>query len=59
MSKQAVVCITGNEMQTISIVNQLRAEGFAADDISILYPDSLGNADLGYEKHTKAPEKER
>jgi hypothetical protein len=37
-------------------VDHLRAAGFRAQDISILFPDNVGTKDLGHEKHSKAPE---
>lgn len=35
----------------------LRNAGFRPEDISVLLPENVGTKDLGYEKHTKAPEK--
>lgn len=37
-------------------LDSLRAAGFRAEDISVLIPENLGTKDIGYEKHTKAPE---
>lgn len=37
-------------------VDRLRQAGFRATDVSVLYPSNVGNKDLAYEKHTKAPE---
>jgi hypothetical protein len=34
----------------------LKAEGFRATDISVLFPDNQGTKDFGLEKGTKAPE---
>jgi hypothetical protein len=38
-------------------VDAIRAQGFRAEDISVLLPENIGNKDIGYEKHTKAPER--
>src|SRR5687768_14432071 len=38
-------------------IDSMRQAGFRAADISVLFPDNVGNKDFGYEKHTKAPEK--
>jgi hypothetical protein len=37
-------------------VSRLKAEGFRNTDISVLFPENLGNKDLKTEKNTKAPE---
>lgn len=37
-------------------VDHLRSAGFRATDISILFPENVGNKDLAHEKNTKAPE---
>jgi hypothetical protein len=34
----------------------LRSAGFRNTDISILFPENIGNKDIGHEKATKAPE---
>jgi hypothetical protein len=52
----AVYCIARSESQAIRIAERLRAGGFRADDISLLYPDPQGSRDLGHENSTKAPE---
>lgn len=38
-------------------IDSMRASGFTAQDISVLFPDNEGTKDIGHEKHTKAPEK--
>ncbi len=38
-------------------IDSMRASGFSAQDISVLFPDNEGTKDIGHEKHTKAPEK--
>lgn len=52
----AVYCIARSESQAIRIAEKLRAGGFRADDISLLYPDPQGRRDLAHENSTKAPE---
>lgn len=52
----AVYCIAARESQARAIVDQLRSEGFAADDISVLFPDRRTTSTFAHEKSTKAPE---
>ena len=54
--KSAVVCIAADLVAADAIVEGLKATGFTSNEISILFPDRSGKRDLGYEKHTKAPE---
>lgn len=56
MSKSSVICIAKTEAQAISIVDQLKAENFSSNDISVLLPDKSGTKDFAHEQHTKAPE---
>jgi len=37
-------------------IETLKASGFRAADISVLYSENQGSKDLAHEKHTKAPE---
>jgi hypothetical protein len=37
-------------------INGLRTAGFRPTDVSVLFPENLGNKDLAYEKNSKAPE---
>jgi hypothetical protein len=53
---QAVFGLAKNESHAISIVEQLKAAGFSANDISVLFPDKTGTKDFAHEHHTKAPE---
>src|SRR5881409_3620498 len=53
---KAVFCIARTEAQAITIVERLRAAGFANNDISVLCPDKAGTRDFAHEQHTKAPE---
>lgn len=53
---QAVFCLARTEAQAIAIVEQLKAEGFSPNDISVLFPDKTGTRDFAHEHHTKAPE---
>jgi len=51
-----VFCIATSVPQAERIVNELRAAGFAGDDISVLFPDKTDARDFAHEQHTKAPE---
>jgi hypothetical protein len=53
---QAVFGLAKNEDHAIRIVEQLKAAGFSANDISVLFPDKTGTKDFAHEHHTKAPE---
>ena len=53
---KAVFCIAQTEAQASRIVDQLKAAGFSANDISVLFPDKGGTKDFAHEQHTKAPE---
>ncbi|HEY7494144.1 MAG TPA: hypothetical protein VIH59_23955 [Candidatus Tectomicrobia bacterium] len=53
---QAVFCIAQTEAQALTIMQQLKAAGFAHNDISILFPDQTGPRDFAHAQHTKAPE---
>lgn len=52
----AVYCIATRESQARAIVDQLKAEGLSADDISVLFPDKRTTSTFAHEKSTKAPE---
>lgn len=52
---QAIVGIVSGVPDANMIVDNLRAAGFANSEISILLPDRA-ESELGYEKHSKAPE---
>ena len=56
MANTAVFGIYSSRGQVEMAVDHLRAAGFRAQDISILFPDNVGTKDLGHEKHSKAPE---
>jgi Protein of unknown function (DUF3341) len=53
---QAVFGLAKNESHAIAVVEQLKAAGFSANDISVLFPDKTGTKDFAHEHHTKAPE---
>jgi len=55
MSK-AVICTVKSEAMAEEVVNRLRAEGFASNDVSVLFPDRDTTRDFAHEKNTKAPE---
>jgi hypothetical protein len=46
-----------NRAHAEEALEAIRAAGFRAEDVSVLLPENLGSKDIGYEKHTKAPEK--
>jgi hypothetical protein len=52
----AVFCTARTEEQAAAIVDRLKAAGFLADEISVLFPDKGGAHDFAHETHTKAPE---
>ena len=56
MAEKAVFGIAKNESQAIVIADNLKAAGFAANDVSVLFPDKTGTRDFAHEQHTKAPE---
>jgi hypothetical protein len=37
-------------------VEKLKEAGFRNTDVSVLFPENIGNKDLAHEKHSKAPE---
>jgi hypothetical protein len=53
---KAVICIVDDRQQAEAIVSSLQSAGFAANDISVLFPDKDGSRDFAHEKGTKAPE---
>jgi hypothetical protein len=56
MANTAVFGLYNSRGQVEMAVDHLRAAGFRAQDISILFPDNVGTKDFAHEKHTKAPE---
>lgn len=54
---RAVYGIYMNREHAEEAIDALRGAGFRAEDVSVLLPENLGSKDIGYEKHTKAPEK--
>jgi hypothetical protein len=53
---KAVYCIAKTTEQAETIVDRLKAAGFANNDISVLFPDKSTSKDFAHEKSTKAPE---
>jgi hypothetical protein len=53
---QAVFGLAKDEAHALTIVERLKAVGFSANDISVLFPDKTGTKDFAHEHHTKAPE---
>jgi hypothetical protein len=56
MADKAVFGIAKTESQAVMIADNLKAAGFTANDVSVLFPDKQGSKDFAHEQHTKAPE---
>jgi len=56
MSKKSVFCIASSVTQAEDIVTRLKDQGFANNDISVLFPDKEGTRDFALKKGTKASE---
>ena len=56
MANTAVFGIYSSRGQVEMAVDHLRAAGFRAQDISVLFPENVGTKEFAHEKHTKAPE---
>ncbi|HXJ81828.1 MAG TPA: DUF3341 domain-containing protein [Candidatus Methylomirabilis sp.] len=56
MANKAVFGIATSAAQAERIADHLRAAGFSADDISVLFPDKTGTRDFAHQQGTKAPE---
>src|SRR5688500_17931935 len=54
--KKAVIGILDSHAQAETVVDTLTREGFATNDISVLFPDKRGGQDFAHEHSTKAPE---
>jgi hypothetical protein len=52
----AVYCIALDHPHAETIVSRLKDAGFAASDISVLFPDKGGTRDFAHEQNTKMPE---
>lgn len=53
---RAVFGIYSSQLDAENAVNGLKLAGFRSTDISILFPENIGNKDLALTKNTKAPE---
>jgi len=53
---KAVYGIYSTREHAEEAVELLRSSGIRPDDVSVLLPDNVGTKDIGYEKHSKAPE---
>lgn len=53
---KSVLCIVNSRTQASAIVEDLKSAGFAANDISALFPDKDTSRDFAHDKATKAPE---
>lgn len=54
---RAVYGIYTNRQHAEEAIESIRNAGLRAEDISVLLPENVGTKDIGYEKHTKAPER--
>jgi hypothetical protein len=54
---RAVYGIYTDRMHAEEAIDSIRAAGFRPEDVSVLLPENVGSKDMGYERHTKAPEK--
>ena len=57
MAHTSVYGIYASRQDAEMAIDSMRASGFLAEDISVLFPDNEGTKDIGHEKHTKAPER--
>ncbi len=53
---KAIFCTVKNTDQATTVVDRLKAAGFAARDISVLMPDSESSKDFAVDNQTKSPE---
>jgi hypothetical protein len=56
MANTSVFAVYATREQVERTVDALRAKGFRATDVSVLWPENVGSKDLAHEMHTKAPE---
>lgn len=56
MSQKAVFGIVRSETEAERVVADLRTEGFAMNDVSVLFPNQGSTRDFAYEQGTKASE---
>ena len=54
--KKAVIGFAATQDQAEAIATRLRGEGFATNDISVLFPDNRNTKDFAHKQNTKAPE---
>ncbi|XZE19721.1 hypothetical protein SH449x_005048 [Pirellulaceae bacterium SH449] len=52
----AIFCTVKTSNEAITVVDRLKAEGFTAEDISVLMPDNQGTKDFAVDNETKSPE---
>jgi len=56
MSKKSVLGIVRTEIEAENLIGDLRTLGFAASDVSVLFPDKGQTRDFAHVQGTKAPE---
>jgi hypothetical protein len=54
--KKAVIGFAATQNQAEAIATRLRSEGFATNDISVLFPDKRNTKEFAHKQSTKAPE---
>jgi hypothetical protein len=52
----AIFCTVETSIEATTVVDRLKAAGFAAGDISVLMPDNQGSKDFAVDNETKSPE---
>lgn len=52
----AIICTVKSLTEATLVVDQLKAAGFRASDISVLVPDSRSSRDFAVDNETKSPE---
>ncbi len=54
--ERAVICLLKTQHQAEQVIDELRAGGFAGDDISVLFTDKKGTEGFADQQSTKLPE---
>jgi hypothetical protein len=54
--EKVVLGIVDTPAQAERAVEELHHAGFATSEVSVVFPDRHGSHDVGFERHTKAPE---
>jgi hypothetical protein len=54
MSSKSILCLASSRWQADSIVNRLKAAGFADKDISVLFAEKKDSKEFAEQKHQGA-----